>query len=178
MPYRYWTKEEIDYLRANYGIIRALDIARAIGRTDKAVEKKAAKLGLLSKVSGAPIRRDCYKNFGPYPTGEDHHAYRQPGIPWEQNGRMVIKRHPNSAPVAYARYLIEQMGGISLRSDEIVVHIDRNPLNCHPDNLMVISRAQHARRNSIHRYPSKIKRAIHALSKLKKAIQDAEEQAE
>lgn len=178
MPYRYWTKEEVEYLRENYGIIRAVDIAEAIDRTDKAVEKKAAKLGLRSKVSGAPIRQDSHKNFGPYPTGEDHHAFRQPGVPWEQNGRMVIKPLPNSTPIAYARYLIEKLRGISLQSHQIVVHIDRNPLNCHPDNLMVISRAQNARRNSIHRYPSKLKRAMRALSKLKKAIQDAEEQAE
>lgn len=42
------------------------------------------------------------------------------------------------------------------------------------ENLEMISRAENARRNSIHRYPKEIKTTMMAIGKLKKAIQRQE----
>lgn len=53
---------------------------------------------------------------------------------------------------------------------------DGNKLNCKIENLYMISRAdQVATENSIHRYPSELKRAIRLTNKLQKQIKDNEQ---
>lgn len=44
-----WSESEIDYLRAIYGIAKTEDMAKYLGRTKKAVRRKAEKLGLEKK---------------------------------------------------------------------------------------------------------------------------------
>ena len=53
---------------------------------------------------------------------------------------------------------------------------DSNRLNCKIDNLYMISRAEQvSKENTIHRYPSELKRAIRLTNKLKKQIKENEQ---
>lgn len=53
---------------------------------------------------------------------------------------------------------------------------DGNRLNCKIDNLYMISRAEQvSKENTIHRYPSELKRAIRLTTKLKKQIKEHEQ---
>lgn len=52
----------------------------------------------------------------------------------------------------------------------IVRFIDGNTLNCVVENLKLITRAEHAILNTIHRYPDEVKQVIRLNSKLKKLI--------
>lgn len=59
----------------------------------------------------------------------------------------------------------------------IVVFRDRNPKNLAIDNLECISRAENARRNTIHRYPPEMKELFRLSGRLKKEVRDREKQA-
>ncbi|RME95489.1 MAG: HNH endonuclease [Bacteroidetes bacterium] len=144
MSYRYWTTEEEAYLRQHYGVKRVAEIMLVLNRSQRSVEKKADKLGLRSKYPGSPL----YANGGehaPRYYGEDHPLWREPGKPWESAGRVYYRRDADSKPELYARYLMEQAGHDL--TNKVVRYRDGNPLNCEPDNLMVVTRAEHARMN-------------------------------
>jgi HNH endonuclease len=47
--------------------------------------------------------------------------------------------------VAFHRWLVEQMLGRPLTSEEVVHHVDGDPLNNDPDNLVLLSRSEHQR---------------------------------
>jgi hypothetical protein len=47
--------------------------------------------------------------------------------------------------IAEHRYLVEQREGRKLMSSEVVHHVDGDPLNNDPNNLVVLSRSEHLR---------------------------------
>lgn len=53
---------------------------------------------------------------------------------------------------------------------------DGNKKNCSLDNLELISRAENAKRNTIHRYPPEVKLAIRLVGKLKRKIREKEDE--
>lgn len=55
----------------------------------------------------------------------------------------------------------------------IVVFRNRDKSDVRIENLECIDRAEHARRNSIHRYPPAVKTAIRRVAKLRKTIKEA-----
>jgi len=57
----------------------------------------------------------------------------------------------------------------------MVVFKNRNREDIRLENLVLLSRAENARRNSIHRYPEEVKSAMRAVGKLKRAIKKREE---
>lgn len=59
----------------------------------------------------------------------------------------------------------------------LVVFKNRNRKDIRIENLELITRAENARRNSIHRYPEEVKSAMRAVGKLKRAIKKQEEQS-
>ena len=53
---------------------------------------------------------------------------------------------------------------------------DGNKKNCSLDNLELITRAENAKRNTIHRYPPEVKQAIRLVGKLKRKIREKEDE--
>lgn len=47
--------------------------------------------------------------------------------------------------IAFHRYVMQLHLGRKLTADEIVHHVDHNPLNNDPDNLVLLSRSEHQR---------------------------------
>jgi hypothetical protein len=167
MAYRYWTEEEIDYLRQHYGKVRIE--AMPLNRSRKSVEKKAAKLGLRSKYPGSPLWADSAERL-PDQHGRNHWAWRKPGEVWATGGQMYIKPAADCPPRLYARYLMEQAGH-DLRG-KVVRHKDGNALNCKLDNLQVISRSTHAAMNSRNCHDPDLRRIRHRISRGKTTFLD------
>jgi hypothetical protein len=47
--------------------------------------------------------------------------------------------------IARHRLIVQEREGRALSSHELVHHVDRDPLNNNPDNLVILSRAEHQR---------------------------------
>lgn len=78
--------------------------------------------------------------------GDDRRIYRK-----EHSGGYIliyVPEHPHAdrgGYVAEHRYIVEKSLGRYLRSDDIVRHIDGNKKNNDSDNLVVLSRSDHAK---------------------------------
>jgi HNH endonuclease len=62
---------------------------------------------------------------------------------WKEQGRWYIQI--DGKKNAFHRWLVEQRDGRTLGPNEIVHHLDYDQLNNDPDNLVVLTRAEHMR---------------------------------
>ena len=67
------------------------------------------------------------------------------------------------------RHVWEKHNG-TIAKDKVVAFVDGNTLNCEITNLQLISKAENAIRNSIHRYPEELKDVFRLMGRLKKKI--------
>jgi hypothetical protein len=81
------------------------------------------------------------------------HNRRHTSFGWKEQGQWYVS--VNGKKKAFHRYVIEQRDGRKLGPDDIVHHVDHDPLNNDPENLVVLSRAEHIR---LHRLKDKNKR--------------------
>jgi hypothetical protein len=72
---------------------------------------------------------------------------------WIEGGYWYI--NVNGRKIAFHRWVVEQILGRELSSADVIHHIDGDPLNNDPANLVVLSRAEHLR---LHATGSKWKR--------------------
>jgi hypothetical protein len=77
------------------------------------------------------------------------HNRRGIGKGWMQCGYKYIS--VGGAGIAEHRHVVEQQLGRKLKQGEVVHHVDHNPLNNDPANLVVLSRAEHRRLHAIKR---------------------------
>jgi len=81
------------------------------------------------------------------------HNKTNTGRGWIEQGRWYVSI--NGKKKAFHRFVYEQWTGTTLRSDQVVHHIDGNPLNNDPGNLTVLSISEHMR---LHRLKDRSKR--------------------
>ena len=62
---------------------------------------------------------------------------------WIEQGRWYISANGKKQP--FHRYLVEQRDGRTLGRNEIVHHLDYDPFNNDPANLVVLTRSEHMR---------------------------------
>jgi hypothetical protein len=62
---------------------------------------------------------------------------------WLEQGRWYIR--VDGRKIAFHRWLVEQRESRTLRSNEVVHHLDHDALNNDPDNLAVLTRGEHMR---------------------------------
>jgi len=67
----------------------------------------------------------------------------------------------------------EEAGG-EVPPGHVLVFRNGNKRDIRPENLELITRAENARRNSIHRYPPELRAAMRTAGKLRRKIQEAE----
>lgn len=169
--YKYWSKEEEEVMKKEYGNTLCRELAKRFGRSVKAVEKKAARMGLRSKISNGAMYANPHNRGIIWKPKELHHNWRKVGKPWVANGKVYYKPHRLSEPILYRRWIMEQQG-YDIKG-KVVRHKDGNPLNCKIENLEVLTRAEHVSKNSITRFPAELRKLIHLNSKLKKQISNA-----
>jgi hypothetical protein len=100
--------------------------------------------GICECGCGTPTNLDRFGNPRRFVRG---HNRRGAGHGWIERGYHYISI--NGRKTAFHRWLIEQMLGRPLSSDEIVHHVDGDPMNNDPDNLVILSRAEHTRIHAV-----------------------------
>lgn len=114
---RLWTKEDEEFLRRYYEIRVCSYCAKKLNRTESAIRHKASRLGILRRGAGRTARI------------------------LENIGYLYVSSLDMKEPLH--RLVMEYKLGRKLDSDEVVHHIDGNPLNNHPDNLSLESVSSH-----------------------------------
>ncbi|MEO1892689.1 MAG: HNH endonuclease signature motif containing protein [Alcanivorax sp.] len=71
-------------------------------------------------------------------------------------------------------HLVWEEAGGEIPPGHVLVFRNGNKRDIRPENLELITRAENARRNSIHRYPPELRAAMRAAGKLRRKIQEAE----
>jgi HNH endonuclease len=71
------------------------------------------------------------------------HGRRGRGVGWFEQGHWFVQH--NGERRALHRVIVEQREQRRLASDEIVHHVDGDPLNNNPENLIILSRGEHMR---------------------------------
>ena len=162
---KYWTTLEVRLLRAIYPNTSNPEIGRRLGRTDSAVMIMALKLGLRKSpafMASAAVR--WQRGNRPWNAGrkgwqaggrarltkfkKGHRGARQKpvgSVRRERDGMMIKVAEPRLW-VPLARYVWEQNFG-KISAGGIVRLKDRNPENCAPENLQLVTRAEHVRLN-------------------------------
>jgi hypothetical protein len=89
---------------------------------------------------GSTTNLDSYGKPRRYVKG---HGRRGKGKGWIEQGHWFIQHKGRRR--ALHRVIVEAREGRRLRSDEVVHHLDWNPVNNDPKNLVILSRAEHMR---------------------------------
>ncbi|AZI53876.1 HNH endonuclease [Epilithonimonas vandammei] len=181
----FWTEEQVKFLKENYKKIGDTEIAEIFnkkylkkkGWTKKHIEKKRRYL----KLKRTPEELSAIR--------ED---WRRKGLYKESNRKMWITRGTNEIGTVVIwkgdKFIKTEKGYIHLRvfnyrmykgeipKGMMVNHIDRNKLNCNPENLQLLTRAENARRNSWSRYPEDYRKALWSIKKLNRLINKKQKQ--
>lgn len=182
MTLEYWTDEQIQFLKENYKKFGDSDLAKIFnekwfkqkGWTKKHIEKKRKYLKL--KRSDKQLLQ-IHKNLVKSGWGKLCNKRR-----WETTGsnklgtivlwnqKKYIKTSSGYVPLWVFNYKVF-IGQIP--KGMMVIHKDRNKLNCNPENLFLLSREDNARRNrwnSYGKYPEDVKIQLRKIRKLKQII--------
>lgn len=186
-----WTTAELQYLKDHYELNTTRHLQEVLNRSRGAINLKAGQLGLRKHPSccnrfpkgliphnkGKAMQastkdklRHTWFTQGHLPHNTRHDGYlrRQKDGYWYI--RLQIKQWR-----PYHVYLYEQHHQIQVNNrTHIVRFIDGNKDNLAIQNLQLISRSDNMRLNTIHRYPTPIKEAIHAHAKLLRKIAEHE----
>lgn len=93
---------------------------------------------------GRPTNKDRRAKQRLYVRG---HNRRESGEGWMEGGYRYVCR--DGKKIALHRLVVEEREGRKLSSDELVHHVDHDPLNNDPDNLVILTRAEHQRLHTL-----------------------------
>lgn len=168
---RYWTTAEIRQLRELYTDMDNETLANALDRSLSSVQNLACKLGLRKSAAfiAGPYCRfqrghatwNAGKSWNPPGSHatqfkRGHYGARQRPVGSERRTRdgIEIKIAEPSVWISKPRYVWEQHFG-SIPVGTIIRLKDRNPENCAPENLQLITRTENMRLNYRPRRPRK-----------------------
>lgn len=184
MEMEYWTDDQVQFLMDNYKEIGDTEIAEIFNETcpkekgwsNKHVEKKRRYLKLKrskavqKKIHDRNIEKGCYvigsmktwETRGVTPIGDIRIWQTSYGLDYP-----VVKLEDGF--VHYNRWLYEENYG-SLTSDDLVVTKSGAVVAQGPEDLMVIDRAEHARRNTLKKYPEELRETVQLLRSINSNI--------
>ena len=159
-----WTEREIEYLKNHYPSSNAKEVAKALYRTVRAVHVKAAKLGIRSERRLESNNGSFKKGHTPWNKGrrvivKNQHTWFKKGQKvWSEKpvGTIWVRKEKEvpykfikteAGIRRYSRVLWEQHYG-KIPKGNIIRYKDGNTLNCDIDNLLCVSRKEHARMNA------------------------------
>ncbi|MCJ8153215.1 HNH endonuclease [Chryseobacterium sp. SSA4.19] len=182
MKLEYWIPEQILFLKRNYHKIGDTEIAELFnkkypkekGWSKKHIEKKRRYLNLKRTPEMLKAIREDWTEKGLYKESNrkmwETRGARPLGSIVIWKGLKFIKTSIGYRHLRTFNYIVF-IGEIPDRTN--VIHKDNDQLNCNPENLMLISKEDHARRNrwnSYGKYPEDLKLQMRKVSKLKRII--------
>lgn len=201
-----WTDVEIEILRRDYPSMPAKQVAAALGRPLTGVYRMASKLGLVKSIeflasdqSGRTSATNARGLSQRFRKGQGGWNKGMKGLQIGgketqfKRGQMPHNHLPvGSRVISSDGYLMEKLaeprtwGFVHVMTWEAVNgkrppgHLlrfkDGNPLNCAIENLECISRQEHMRRTTIHRYPKEVRHVIRLTRKLQRTIARMEDE--
>ena len=185
MKLQYWTEEQIKFLIDNYKKIGDTELSEIFsskwekekGWSKKHIEKKRRYLHLKRTPEQIKQIREDWTLKGLY-AESNRKMWETRGITkvgdiriWKNNygnnSIAVIKTEEGF--VHYNRWLYESTFRI-LKSNDLVVTKSGNPIAQGVEDLEVIDRKEHARRNSLLRYPEELRNTVQLIRELNKSI--------
>ena len=175
MTLEYWTDEQVDFLLKNYKEKGDTELAEIFnekwhkdkGWTKKHIEKKRRYLKLkrtpeeIAKIHLGHIKKGVYVE-GNKKMWETRgcRKYGEEVVWYGQKFTKIEKGYIHTRIFNYKKYVGEIPKGMMVR------HKDGNQLNCSPENLLLVSRADHARLNNASRCPPEWRETMVLLRKL------------
>lgn len=208
MNCRRWTQDEIEIVRREYPDTLTSELARRLGRTERAVYMAANTLGLKKSAAYMRARRAddgrCVAEAGkahrfvkgltPWNKGKHHSP------PGSEKGRFKPGHRPQTwLPIGTERVTKDgvrerKVADTRSKRDWRPVHVllweehngpvpdgyflvfeNRDQSDIRLDNLLLVDRAEHMRRNTVHRYPKPLARAILMRGALNRQIRERSE---
>jgi hypothetical protein len=201
------SKKEDALIKRKYLTVPIKRLADQMGRGQGVIRRRIGQLGLIipneiikkrkvdSQIKkgnvplnkGRKMKKSVYKKCAPTMFKKGH----LPANTKPRNGVITIrhdhKKRKNPKPYKYIRIAIGKWYPLHQYKWEkkygkvpkgyCLWFKDGNSLKPYLNNLELITRAEDMRRNTIHRYPMEVKKAIRINSKLKKKIREHEKQA-
>lgn len=121
---KYWTEEELEWLKNNYELLGCDKCAEHLGRTTKAVFHKASRLNYNKNGEGRPLRVLI------------------------KDGYLVVSGY--NCEIFIHRAVAENKLGRPLLPNEVAHHIDGNKFNNDPNNIKVVTRSNHVKEEHYH----------------------------
>ena len=187
MEMEYWTDEQILFLRDNYKDYGDSELAEIYdvkwhkdkGWSKKHIEKKRRYLDFKRTAKEKFTIYERNKKMGRWALCPVHRWETTGATPignrkiWNgQDGRQFVVIKLKTGFVHYAPWLYEQIYG-PVPEGFVVRTKDDNPLNVKPGNLDLITRAEHAARNSKNRMPKELRELKILSNKLTSVINEA-----
>lgn len=175
-----WTPEETSILLANYQTTGNLEIVKMLNSLPKpsrifnakVIWKKMKLLKIHRTKDELTLIRNGNKARHCYP-GRVHFQPIGHKVIWKlTNGtkRWYIKNDKKKY-VWYSVWLWESIHG-PVPKGFIVTFKDRKPLNCVPENLELITKAEHSRRNNNSKLPPEFRKSISLINKINKLLRE------
>ncbi|WP_416440411.1 hypothetical protein ACH3O9_11180 [Leeuwenhoekiella sp. A16] len=187
MELQYWTSAQVNYLKGNYKTKGDTELAEIFnskwkkpkGWTKKHIEKKRRYLKLKRSREERRQIKTRNSQLGYFKIGSKK-AWETRGITpvgeikiWEYSkDRFCAVIKTVNGFVHYNRWLYEQ-NFKPLSSDDLVVTRSGEIKAKGPADLLLIDRAENARRNSLLRYPEELRNTVKLIRKLNQELQNS-----
>jgi len=185
MELEYWTGEQIKFLNDNYRAYGDSELAEIFevkwhkdkGWTKKHIEKKRRYLNLKRTESEKTAIRERNIAMGrfalcPVHAWETRGTFRVGTLRlWSSSNHQFLAIKLKQGYVHYAPWLYQQIYG-PIPKGYMVRTKDDNPLNVKPGNLELITRSEHATRNSKNRMPKEYRELKILSNQLTKTINE------
>jgi len=195
-----WKKNEVDFLIENYPHKKTAELAELLGRNPMSLQQKAHVIGLkksaefienenknlaengkkhqfkkgcISHNKGQKMPTKVYDKVKPgfFKKGHKPHNTKYDGyIVINADGYKMIRLSEGNFVLLQRKVWQDHHGEIP--TGHIITFKDRNPQNCDISNLEMITKAENAVRNQLHKYPVEIQELIKLKNTLKKKINE------
>lgn len=187
---RYWSEDDLRLLARVYPTADTAYIAEMFGVSPRALAQRARKEGIRKALGFVGPR--FQKGLTPWnkglsycPPGSERGHFQKGSKPqtWKpvgtekinKDGVLVRKISDTGAKLEdwqpVHKLVWEQHNGPT-PADHIVVFVDKDKRNFAIENLLLVSRAENMRRNTIHRYPPELVSVMKLAGKLRRKINE------
>jgi hypothetical protein len=195
----FWTDDEVAQVKALYADMPTQDLAKRLGRSDRAVYQAALKFGLKKSAQYMQTQKpgrfdgirggasrftkgqaawnkgikglDLSGGKGQFTTGHMPTNHRPVGSTrLDKDGYQMIKTaEPNKWELLH-RVVWKEAHGSYPPKGKAIVFKDGDKLNCVPGNLEMISRIDLMKRNSVHNLPKELAELVQLRGALNRQI--------